>query len=126
MNQATAPAVYRCHSIGCNHNVPAGEDFCAECATLLKTTADKLAPLPLNQEERLMDQYIASVPADPVVEANRQLLLQRSQVGIRKYGTPLGGAGLSRRALLQHALEEALDLANYLQAELQRSTTEAA
>lgn len=57
---------------------------------------------------------------DPVVEANRALLHQRSQVGIDKYGVTLGAAGLSRRALLQHALEEALDLANYLQAEIMR------
>lgn len=53
---------------------------------------------------------------DPVVEANRELLLQRSLLGIRKYGVTLESAGLSHRALLQHALEEALDLANYLQA----------
>lgn len=57
---------------------------------------------------------------DPVVEANRQLLLQRSQVGINKYGVTLAGSGLNRRQLLQHALEEALDLANYLQAEIMR------
>lgn len=57
---------------------------------------------------------------DPVVEANRQLLLQRSRVGVAKYGVTLAGSGLGRRALLQHALEEALDLANYLQAELMR------
>lgn len=63
---------------------------------------------------------------DPVVEANRALLLQRSQVGIDKYGVTLAGAGLTRRALLVHALEEALDLANYLQAELQRLDAEAA
>lgn len=53
---------------------------------------------------------------DPVVEANRQLLLERSRVGVAKYGTTLADAGLSRDELVQHALEEALDLANYLQA----------
>lgn len=57
---------------------------------------------------------------DPVVEANRQLLLQRSNVGVSKYGVTLANSGLTRRQLLQHALEEALDLANYLQAEIQR------
>lgn len=60
------------------------------------------------------------IAADPVVEANRQLLMQRSQVGIDKYGTTLVNAGLTRRQLLQHGLEEALDLANYLQAEIMR------
>lgn len=63
---------------------------------------------------------------DPVVEANRALLLQRSQVGIAKYGVTLAGSGLTRRQLLVHALEEALDLANYLQAEIQRMDAEAA
>jgi hypothetical protein len=52
---------------------------------------------------------------DPVVEANRQLLLDRSRVGISKYRTTLAAAGLTRSQIAQHALEEALDLANYLQ-----------
>lgn len=53
---------------------------------------------------------------DEVVEANRELLLQRSQVGVNKYGTTLAGSGLTLRAYLRHALEETLDHANYLQA----------
>jgi hypothetical protein len=57
---------------------------------------------------------------DPVVEANRALLLRRSQVGIAKYGVMLNRTDLSHRAWLQHALEEALDLANYLQAAIQQ------
>lgn len=64
------------------------------------------------------------VAQDAVVEANRRLLLERSNVGVAKYGVTLAGSGLSRRALLQHALEEALDLANYLQAELMRLDSE--
>jgi hypothetical protein len=52
---------------------------------------------------------------DRVVEANRALLLSRSQAGIRKYGLPLHDFREGERAILQHALEEALDLANYLQ-----------
>jgi hypothetical protein len=55
-----------------------------------------------------------------VVEANRQLLLDRSRVGIEKYKTTLAAAGLSREQILQHLLEELLDAANYVQAELQR------
>lgn len=57
---------------------------------------------------------------DRVVEANRALLLQRSQVGLRKYGVGLDTARLSRRQHLQHLLEELLDAANYIQAELMR------
>lgn len=63
---------------------------------------------------------------DPVVEANRALLHQRSQVGIAKYGVTLDGARLSERELIVHALQEALDLANYLQEQLQRVDREAA
>lgn len=63
---------------------------------------------------------MSEIAPDPVVEANRRLLLQRSQVGVSKYGVTLADSGLNRRQLLQHALEEALDLANYLQAEIMR------
>ena len=63
---------------------------------------------------------MTEVAQDAVVEANRKLLLERSKVGISKYGTTLFNSGLGRRELLQHALEEALDLANYLQAEIMR------
>lgn len=52
---------------------------------------------------------------DRVVERNRELLLLRSMVGIRKYGVALSDDTLTEAELLQHAIEEALDLANYLQ-----------
>jgi len=51
---------------------------------------------------------------DVVVERNRKLLLDRSTLGLAKYGAPLHNFE-GERAILQHALEEALDLANYLQ-----------
>jgi hypothetical protein len=63
---------------------------------------------------------------DPVVEANRQLLLDRSRIGISKYGVTLASSGLSRTQLAQHALEEALDLANYLQGIIQTDTAQQA
>ena len=53
---------------------------------------------------------------DCVVEANRQLLLERSNVGVSKYGTTLADSKLTLDEFHRHALEEALDLANYLQA----------
>jgi hypothetical protein len=59
------------------------------------------------------------VADDLVVEANRKLLLERSRVGLRKYGTTLAASGLSIVELAQHALEEALDLSNYLQTIIQ-------
>lgn len=56
---------------------------------------------------------------DPIVEAVRQKLLDRSQAGIAKYGTMLTRDDLTRDDWLLHAQEEALDLANYLQVLLQ-------
>ncbi len=44
-----------------------------------------------------------------------QELHERRAMGLKKYGTSLDGAGLSSLELLQHAKEEALDLAEYLQ-----------
>jgi len=51
---------------------------------------------------------------DPVVEAVRDDLLRRSQVGIAKYGLTLARTDLNLRDWLQHAYEETLDKANYL------------
>lgn len=61
----------------------------------------------------------ASASADPVVELNVALLRSRSAVGIEKYGTTLAAAALPLRAWLDHALQESLDQANYLQAAMQ-------
>jgi hypothetical protein len=69
---------------------------------------------------------LTEVAQDAVVEANRKMLLERSKLGIQKYGTTLAGNKLSRREWLQHALEESLDLSNYLQAEIMRLDAEAA
>lgn len=55
------------------------------------------------------------IAQDRVVERNRQLLLERSNAGMTKYGRALHDFPYGERAILQHALEEALDLANYLQ-----------
>jgi hypothetical protein len=89
------------------------------------------APAEAPHERRLRPRMIEPTTpglgekaVDPVVEANRELLLSRSKVGIEKYGVTLAGSGLSKRELLTHALQESLDLANYLQAELQRSEAE--
>lgn len=53
---------------------------------------------------------------DPIVDAVRADLLARSQVGIRKYGVTLAENPIQLRDWLQHAYEEALDMANYLKA----------
>jgi len=51
---------------------------------------------------------------DSVVEAVREDLLKRSQVGIKKYGVTLDRNDLSLIDWLQNAYEECLDQANYL------------
>lgn len=53
-------------------------------------------------------------------------LLKREAIGIVKYGVELGAAKLSRREHLQHAYEEALNLASYLKAEIEREDKETA
>lgn len=50
------------------------------------------------------------------VEAVRELLFQRSEYGLKKYGKTTDQTGLPLRAWLQHALEETLDKAVYLTA----------
>lgn len=53
--------------------------------------------------------------ADAVVEANVNMLRMRSNVGVGKYGMTLTDNRAPLREWLQHALEETLDKANYLQ-----------
>jgi hypothetical protein len=53
---------------------------------------------------------------DANVELNRELLLQRSMVGLQKYGVTTERTDLTPAQWAQHAIEEALDFANYLQA----------
>ena len=43
-------------------------------------------------------------------------LQERRKMGLKKYGVSLDKSGLTSLELLQHAKEEALDLAEYLQA----------
>lgn len=63
---------------------------------------------------------MAEASPDKNVEKNRELLLQRSIVGLAKYGVTTDNNQLSLRDWLQHALEETLDLANYLQAAISK------
>ena len=55
---------------------------------------------------------------DPVVEAVRQKLLDRSQVGIKKYGTTLKDN--TKDNYLNHLQMELMDAANYLEVLLQQ------
>ena len=69
---------------------------------------------------------LTQVSPDSNVEKNREMLLQRSIVGLAKYGVTTDNNPLSLRAWLQHALEEALDMANYLQAAITKLDEEGA
>ena len=53
---------------------------------------------------------------DQNVERNRQLLLDRSRAGLKKYGVTTERNDLTFSDWLQHLLEELLDAANYVQA----------
>jgi len=56
---------------------------------------------------------------DPIVEKVRQKLLDRSRVGLDKYGVGLDRDDLTHLHWLNHAQEEAMDLANYLEVLIQ-------
>lgn len=51
---------------------------------------------------------------DRVVEAVCEDLKKRSEVGLKKYGVSLERKDLTLEQWLEHAYEEALDMANYL------------
>lgn len=61
-----------------------------------------------------LEKLKAELRDDPVVEAVRADLLARSRTGQAKYGTTLARKDLGLRDWLQHALEEAEDMALYL------------
>lgn len=59
---------------------------------------------------------VTEVSPDANVELNRKMLLDRSVVGLKKYGVTTEREDLTPAQWAQHAIEEALDFANYLQA----------
>jgi len=52
---------------------------------------------------------------DYIVDAVREKLRNRSQVGVQKYGTTMARQDLTKLDWLNHAQEEAMDLAVYLE-----------
>lgn len=57
----------------------------------------------------------AVVSTDPIVSMVITRLLERSRAGQKKYGSDLTRSDLALRDWLEHALEEAMDFALYLQ-----------
>lgn len=62
-----------------------------------------------------MQTESSSSSLDPNVEAVRQKLKQRAEVGLAKYGVDTTRQDLTPIEWLRHAQEEAMDLAVYLQ-----------
>lgn len=67
-------------------------------------------------QELLKGVTVVTASPDANVEANRQMLLDRSVVGLKKYGVTTERTDLNLQQWLQHILEELLDAANYVQA----------
>lgn len=57
----------------------------------------------------------APQPADPITTTLAAELHARAAMGLHKYGVTVTDSPLSRRQWLEHAKQEALDLAVYLQ-----------
>jgi len=60
---------------------------------------------------------------DPIVEAVREKLLQRSQIGLNKYGVGLDRKDLTYLDWLNHTQQEMMDAANYLEVLIQNETS---
>ena len=65
-------------------------------------------------EDENFDLFFSKYPTDSIVEAVRKDLLDRSKIGIKKYGCTLDRTDLTEDQWIQHAYEEALDLCLYL------------
>jgi len=90
--------------------------MCRDClAKDEKSNAPAVAPTP----EPVMEPGITPA-TDSIVERNVDALRARAAAGFIKYGTTLERQDLTLRDWLQHALEEVLDQANYLQAAIQK------
>lgn len=78
--------------------------------------------LPSTEETRTLRdtlyELLGTCTVSRTVLNNCIALISREQLGLKKYGQSLPDSGHSRRVLLQHAREEALDFANYLEAEI--------
>lgn len=81
-------------------------DWCItdECENVMHTWSGD------EETERFFKPY----KEDPIVQSVIEDLKSRSQVGLEKYGVGLDRKDLTTRDFIQHAYEEALDLANYL------------
>jgi hypothetical protein len=73
--------------------------------------------------EDFIDVLKIEMSRDEIVEKTRKDLHTRSQAGIKKYGTTLAGNKGDHLYWLQHAYEEALDMALYLKRAIEEGKT---
>lgn len=73
-------------------------------------------------KKEILINLLQEITPSTVIMQNCLELIQREQVGIKKYGVTLSDAGLSHEQLLQHLLEEQLDAANYTRKALMTAT----
>lgn len=76
---------------------------------------DTLTKHMLLKGQRSKLQSLISKATDPIVLQNCIELLERSKVGVEKYGTTLQQNALPKDQWIQHAKEEAMDFINYLE-----------
>lgn len=100
--------------------IPGWREKLSERTTMLYRIAELERKLAESENALATMAKNSGASADPVVEANRALLNERSKVGIKKYGVTLGAGNLSEDELLMHTLQELLDGANYIQALMMR------
>lgn len=75
-------------------------------------------PLLSEMEQHIFDAIEKGICKDPIVESVRQKLLDRSNIGLKKYNISLKSN--NKDNYLKHAQEEAMDLANYLEKLMQQ------
>ena len=63
----------------------------------------------------LCEKMDSQAHGDPMVHRVIGKLIARSEAGQKTYGTTLDAANLTTEELLNHAQQEAMDLANYLE-----------
>lgn len=109
--------------------VPVKENFSKDDMLIAKIQAEKLG-FKFNNDGTI-DSYVKKEPLfcanyerdnkDPIIESVRQKLLDRSNVGVKKYGEHLGN--YSKYNFIIEMQNEALDFANYCEVELQKEET---
>lgn len=105
--------------VSCECNGCAFEDDRASCQESNEITNCSKFHRDIIWKECSHSQFSTDVPtstqtADSIVAEIRELLLQRSQTGIAKYGTTLDRKDLKPSEWCQHLLEELLDASGYV------------